>query len=178
VKMQTYQEKAMRTATYKSGNAQIDCHELDAVLCLCEHAGAVAEAFKKALRDNDQGAYALTTQQYDKIKLNLGMMGEETVEILQFLDGRHVVTAPTQMRLTKACALLGLWGEAGEVTAHLKHTFPSTRKTRTEIGDLMWYIAAVCSYWGYSLTDACRENLAKLKDRAKRGVLKGDGSAR
>lgn len=47
-----------------------------------------------------------------------------------------------------------------------------------ELGDVLWYVAAMADELGYKLSDICHMNVAKLKDRANRGVLKGSGDNR
>lgn len=49
---------------------------------------------------------------------------------------------------------------------------------RKELGDIAWQLAGVCSVMGWSLDDICVENLAKLRDRQRRGVIVGDGDNR
>lgn len=90
-------------------------------------------------------------------------------------------------------AVLGLSGEVGELVekvkkAHrgdlgkrglpgislLKHS-PELKK---EIGDVMYYLARVCSEFGFSMGDVASDNRKKLEDRKARGVLKGSGDNR
>ena len=47
-----------------------------------------------------------------------------------------------------------------------------------ELGDIMWSCAQIATRMGWPLEDVCKANLAKLADRAKRGVIVGNGDNR
>lgn len=80
---------------------------------------------------------------------------------------------------------LGLAGEAGEVANKIKKMMRDDLKKEElrdiiskEIGDCMWYIAALCTEFDLQLSDVLAENLNKLYDRKDRGVLQGSGDNR
>ncbi len=82
---------------------------------------------------------------------------------------------------------LGLANEAGEVAGKIKKVFrdkggeisAETREAlKAELGDVLWYIAQVCTELEISLDDAAEANLAKLLDRQSRGKIRGDGDNR
>lgn len=80
---------------------------------------------------------------------------------------------------------LGLCGEAGEVAEavkkHVRDNRPDdqTRELlRKELGDVLWYLAAVCTDAGLTLGEVAAGSLAKLADRRNRGVLHGSGDDR
>lgn len=90
------------------------------------------------------------------------------------------------------CALK-LAGEAGEVAeklAKLKYrldpldltNFNREQYTREvikkELGDVLWYIARLCTEFNLSLEDVANANLQKLSGRAERGTIKGSGDDR
>lgn len=71
-------------------------------------------------------------------------------------------------------AALGLVGEVGEVADetskhwrndHGRVTTERTEKISEELGDAMWYIAAVATEWGLDLGEICEEVLGKLYER-------------
>lgn len=47
-----------------------------------------------------------------------------------------------------------------------------------ELGDIMWSCAQIAKRMGWTLEDVCKGNLDKLADRAKRGVIVGNGDNR
>lgn len=47
-----------------------------------------------------------------------------------------------------------------------------------EMGDTLWYLSQLADELGILLSDVARFNLAKLADRAERGVLQGNGDDR
>lgn len=49
------------------------------------------------------------------------------------------------------------------------------RKVVDELGDVLWYVAALAAELGLSLSDVAIGNLEKLADRTERGTLQGDG---
>jgi NTP pyrophosphatase (non-canonical NTP hydrolase) len=82
---------------------------------------------------------------------------------------------------------LGLTNEAGEVAGKIKKIFRDRNgefgdAERTalqgELGDVLWYLAQVCTELGLSLDQVAEVNLAKLQDRKQRGVIQGDGDHR
>ena len=82
---------------------------------------------------------------------------------------------------------LGLVNEAGEVAGKIKKVFrdkdgvisPETREAlKAELGDVLWYIAQVCTELDLSLDEVAAANITKLYDRLERGKIKGDGDNR
>lgn len=82
---------------------------------------------------------------------------------------------------------LGLGNEAGEVLGKIKKVLRDNNGDfgldqrlviGDEIGDTLWYIAALCRDLNLSLDNIAEKNLAKLKDRQERGVIQGSGDNR
>lgn len=82
---------------------------------------------------------------------------------------------------------LGLVSEAGEVAGAVKKvirdddgvlTHKSVDNLVAEIGDVLWYISELCTTLRVELGDVADENIQKLLDRQRRGVLKGSGDKR
>ena len=82
---------------------------------------------------------------------------------------------------------LGLAGETGEVIDCLKkHLFHGHKldpaKITDELGDVLWYIAGLCSILGVDMEDVAAGNIAKLKERYPEGfneeksIERGGGS--
>lgn len=51
-------------------------------------------------------------------------------------------------------------------------------KVISEAGDVLWNLAVLLKRQGIHLSEVAEHNIAKLEDRAKRGVLKGSGGNR
>lgn len=82
---------------------------------------------------------------------------------------------------------LGLCGEAGELANKVKKVLrdnngkmsPDRKKAiLAELGDNLWYIGAIATDLDATLEDVALSNLAKLKDRRERDMIKGDGDNR
>ena len=83
--------------------------------------------------------------------------------------------------------VLGLANEAGEVAGKVKKIFRDkggeiSAETRSalqaELGDVLWYLAQVCTELDISMDEVAESNLAKLLDRQARGKIRGDGDNR
>jgi NTP pyrophosphatase (non-canonical NTP hydrolase) len=82
-------------------------------------------------------------------------------------------------------AALGLNGEAGEIANKIKKmqrdglTYDEVKgPIADELGDVLWYVAAVAQEFSLDLNEVAENNLAKLEDRRKRGVIRGSGDNR
>lgn len=49
---------------------------------------------------------------------------------------------------------------------------------KLEAGDVLWQLAGLCDYMGWSLQDVAQANLNKLASRKERGVIDGSGDNR
>ena len=82
---------------------------------------------------------------------------------------------------------LGLAGEAGEVADKVKKVlrdnngeFDDWRKIQiaAEIGDVLWYIAALSDDLGFTLEDIAKLNIGKLSQRRANNTIHGEGDNR
>lgn len=77
---------------------------------------------------------------------------------------------------------LGLAGEAGEVAEKVKKWIRDGNLDREaiikELGDVMWYIAALSGDLGIDMSEVATQNIRKLQDRAARGKIQGSGDNR
>lgn len=91
---------------------------------------------------------------------------------------------------------LGLTGEAGEVAEKVKKLYRDTevnfmredmteeltpdqaRAIALEVGDVLFYVAAIANDIDYSLEEIADMNIDKLTDRKARNVLSGSGDHR
>jgi len=82
---------------------------------------------------------------------------------------------------------LGLANEAGEVAGKVKKIFRDKdgligeverEALKSELGDVLWYLAQVCTEVDLSLDDVAEYNIKKLYSRLERGKIGGDGDNR
>jgi NTP pyrophosphatase (non-canonical NTP hydrolase) len=83
--------------------------------------------------------------------------------------------------------LLGLMGEAGEISEKFKKIFRDKNGVLStedkqgmvkELGDVLWYVSVISTYLDISLQDVAELNIEKLKSRMQRGALQGSGDNR
>ena len=83
-----------------------------------------------------------------------------------------------------AYALLGLAGEVGEVYSLAAKAirdgkrFDYDQNIKKELGDVLWFIAAIAADNGFTLEDVARSNINKLFKRKEEGTLQGSGDNR
>lgn len=71
---------------------------------------------------------------------------------------------------TKLLLAVGLGGETGEVLDIIKKEHRDNKPVdikhlEEEIGDVMWYVANLCTIYGLSLEEVIQNNIKKLKER-------------
>lgn len=83
--------------------------------------------------------------------------------------------------------VLGLCGEAGEVAEKVKKVFRDDDGTvrdemreaiKKELGDVLWYITAICNELHLTLDEVIDTNREKILGRLERGTLRGSGDDR
>lgn len=85
---------------------------------------------------------------------------------------------------------LGLASEAGEVAGKIKKQIrdgakwtgekreEQRRAIIEELGDVLWYVAEICTLYDMPMSSVMKQNYRKLLSRQQRGVLGGDGDNR
>ena len=83
---------------------------------------------------------------------------------------------------------LGLAGEAGEIANKVKkfirdgydkeELVMKQDEVADELGDVLWYVAAVAEVMGTNLESVAKNNLWKLAERQRKGTLRGSGDKR
>lgn len=82
---------------------------------------------------------------------------------------------------------LGLVNEAGEVAGKVKKIFrdhggvvsaADREGLKYELGDVLWYLAQICTELDLTLEEVAEANLEKLRSRQERGQIGGDGDHR
>ena len=89
----------------------------------------------------------------------------------------HAIVYPT----------LGLANEAGEVAGKVKKIFrdkggvigdAEREALKQELGDVLWYLAQICTELDLTLEEVAEANLEKLFSRLERNTIRGDGDVR
>ncbi len=95
--------------------------------------------------------------------------------------------APELLSISFMDKLLGLVGESGELADKIKKilrdkqgqwTEEDRQELIKELGDVLWYIAALAPLLGVSMEEVARRNLEKLAGRKQRNELSGKGDNR
>lgn len=78
---------------------------------------------------------------------------------------------------------LGLVGEVGELYGKWAKVIRDEgtmdrQDTIAELGDILWFLAALCEDLGTTLEEVAQYNLDKLHSRALRNTLQGSGDTR
>ena len=83
--------------------------------------------------------------------------------------------------------VLGLVGEAGETADKIKKILRDKDElvsdedkdlVTKELGDTLWYIAAISRYLNVSLSEVAEGNIEKLESRYQRNQIHGEGDKR
>lgn len=102
---------------------------------------------------------------------------QEAAKKMAVYPGEHAINYP----------ILGLVGEAGELANKYKKVIRDSNgiinletqdAMQKELGDVLWYVAAIASDLGTSLERIAQMNLGKLKSRQDRGRIHGSGDNR
>lgn len=105
----------------------------------------------------------------------------------QALAARTLIDRPdfavTDDQLMIAWNAIGLAGEAGEIMELVKKGIfhqhgLDTEKMHKELGDLLWYVAALCTKLGFSMDDIMIANIEKLRTRYPNGYNSQDSQRR
>lgn len=100
-------------------------------------------------------------------------------------QAQATVVYPRQIAI--AYLALGATGEAGEIANKVKKAYrdfggivgdEQKAALADEIGDVLWYLAMLCTELGITLDAVAANNLHKLAKRADKGTLHGEGDKR
>lgn len=103
------------------------------------------------------------------------------MEIKQYQQQAYTTATETSRNIYYMT--MGLAGEAGEIANKVKKVMRDSRvidreDLAKEIGDVLWYVAGICTVLDLDLNDVAEANLKKLADRKARGVISGSGDNR
>lgn len=95
----------------------------------------------------------------------------------QLVHTDHPIVYPT----------LGLVNEAGEFAGKVKKIFRDKNGVigeaerdalKYELGDVLWYMAQICTELGLTLEQVASANIEKLASRLERNTIQGEGDDR
>ncbi len=91
-----------------------------------------------------------------------------------------MIVSPPEDRLNEN--MHGICSEVGELHGKMKRMLRDDTFNRGDIlyecGDILFYTTSISNYFDSNLQQIMEINMSKLKDRAKRGVIKGSGDRR
>jgi|TARA_R110002073_G_C9191958_1_gene557345 NTP pyrophosphatase (non-canonical NTP hydrolase) len=123
------------------------------------------------INDTDLEAFGYWKEQWKSRPLDLNAYQAEAQKTAIY-GVNHAVIYPA----------LGLAGEAGEVANKVKKMLRDGDFDRNavaaELGDCMWYIAALSRDLNISMAEIAMTNLEKLMKRKANGTIKGSGDNR
>ena len=123
------------------------------------------------LSDGDLEAWEYYSETYSKKEMGLNAYQKAAAKTAIY-KAEHSILYPA----------LGLAGEAGEVANKVKKMLRDGNFDRqaiaSEVGDVLWYIAALSRDLNLDMHDLAMKNLEKLYGRKVRGTLQGSGDKR
>lgn len=94
----------------------------------------------------------------------------------------------SKYRCGEPIVLFAALGVAGEVADKVKKAIRDNNgnfddkafkeSVKYELGDVLWYVAALAEDLGFTLSEVGQSNISKLEDRCRRGVIHGSGDKR
>lgn len=84
----------------------------------------------------------------------------------------------------RSYALAGLTGEVGELNSLIAKSIRDHNglmdvlAVKKELGDILWFVAAIAADFGFGLDDVGMTNIDKLNSRKSRNKIQGSGDER
>lgn len=172
---ETYQRLAARTLIDKP-DSHFTSNEIAVMieaLDLAAKVGDVMEYIKKGICHRHGFDVAELERLLDAVR-------EQAIDMRIAYDVPLSAEVRIDRQMLVWCAL-GLGGEAGEVaelTTHLEYEAIDHAALTKELGDTLWYVAALCTLAGISMGDVMAANIAKLEQRYPNGYSSADSVAR
>lgn len=116
-----------------------------------------------------------------KVEAEVQILSGTLMELSKYQTKAFTFMADPDKNTLIRC-ILGLVGESGEVAEKLKKYYrgdsEALQDLTAELGDVLWYLAALATVLGLDLDEIAEENIKKLSSRKARGVIKGSGDNR
>lgn len=172
-----YQELAARTLIDKPGFAITDdeWRLIWGAIRLSAYAGAVAENVKKGV--------------FHRHGVNRAMLLSDLMHLIEascamYQQKGYAGLPLNDTEVMQIWNLIGLVGEAGEVARSFGEVYFSgdaaldSASLAKELGDVMWYVAALCTKSELELGTVLEQNIEKLKRRYPHGFTAADSKNR
>jgi NTP pyrophosphatase (non-canonical NTP hydrolase) len=167
-----YQAQAARTLIADADVPAFAAHDLTLIwnlLALTQEAAAANELGKKGIF-HQHGVNGPALWDTLQTAAELGTVLLDTLQTKSRTESAGTFT-PVDVRIL--WNLTGLAGEVGEVIQTCKHAILDGEINRDtlikELGDVAWYLAALCTVLGIPLSTVLETNLAKLQARYPQG---------
>lgn len=139
--------------------------------------------FKHPLKENSPEQAKQVSAQIDKAVMAQREKNKTDARNFQSLASKTAIY-PENLKILYPA--LGLAGEAGEVANKVKKIYRDEKELTDEvkeeigkeIGDVMWYCAALATDLGLDLNKIGSDCIKRLENRKKNGTIKGDGDDR
>ena len=115
-----------------------------------------------------------------------GVMNIQLVDIDKYQEFTKTTDIYPKNEFNLGYKALGLTGEAGEVADKIKKFYrgdkPLDEEYKKEIvkelGDVLWYIAAITTELDINMSEVVMANVVKLSERKANGNIQGNGDNR
>ena len=105
----------------------------------------------------------------------------------KFKEAGYEEIPSTVIKFLELCYCSNGLGEVGEIQGKIKKIFrdqageikdSNIQDLKKELGDVLWYVAEMCTVLDLDMGEVAEQNIKKLYDRKNRGVLTGSGDNR
>lgn len=171
-----YQRLASRTLISEP-DSKFTSNELAVMLAALElaaRAGAVCDYLKKAICHR----HGFDRRKLRELLNEVIDMADVDVMAAYNVPLSASVAPDQQMLIWNALGVAGEAGEVAELTRQIEYGPVNANKIAEELGDLEWYIAALCTKLDVRMSTVMEHNIEKLRRRYPEGYTSADSIAR
>lgn len=171
-----YQQQAARTLIDEP-DSRFTSNELAVMLAALELAGKcgqVCDYLKKAICHR----HGFDRRKLRELLNEVVEMADVDVMAAYNVPLSATVAPADQMLIWNALGIAGEAGEVAELTRWIEHGPIDTDKLVKELGDELWYVAALCTKLEVNMSEVMERNIAKLRQRYPDGYTSADSKVR